>query len=406
MDPAQSAATALQAVNVAVNSQTYEQQLNHAVYYQQQQQQQHQQQQQLQQQQQQNLQQQDQQMQLAQSHPMLNVEVPQEESQNNSFNRQKMIDGYMQGIVVPRGFQAISPPQSEFGSRQELIDYIHRYAKANGFGIVISHSNDKAIYFTCELGGSYRNKRNISDERRKRRLNTRKINCPFAMVANSKRDDNSSNRSWNLRVSNGEHNHDKMNITESFPSLRRRKPEINAMIRELYNQGEKPSIIENKLKLKFQGILINREDIYNETRKMKREERQKREGSLPSIQNLTDSIPNSHPGVNTSSQATSVTSQPSSMVSVDPIIHSQHLHQIQSIPTHDQHTYDAENLPSILQAQLNQMYGAQREDHQQLSQLSELAVENYVQAQAKADMLKRVSEQDAVDENIDTSLGK
>ena len=91
--------------------------------------------------------------------------------------------------VVGQGFQP-TQPQSEFTSRNELISYIHAYARENGFGIVISHSNEKAIYFTCELGGSYRNKRNINDKERKRKLTTRKINCPFTMVANCKKNDN------------------------------------------------------------------------------------------------------------------------------------------------------------------------------------------------------------------------
>lgn len=185
-----------------------------------------------------------------------------------------------QGSVLgqPTHFQPVVLPQSEFGSRQELVSYIHQYARDNGFGIVISHSNEKAIYFTCELGGTYRNKRNINDKERKRKLTTRKINCPFSMVANCKKNEQDEVVKWILRVTNPEHNHDKLNLNESFPMLRRRNPEINRQIRELYAKGNKPLLIEKILKDTFKNILINREDIYNETRKMKREEKLKSSG--------------------------------------------------------------------------------------------------------------------------------
>jgi len=202
----------------------------------------------------------------------------------NAVNAANNVAGANLTGVVPgvgQGFQP-SQPQSEFASRDDLISYIHAYARENGFGIVISHSNEKAIYFTCELGGSYRNKRNINDKERKRKLTTRKINCPFTMVANCKKNDNDEVVKWVLRITNADHNHDKMNLNESFPMLRRRNPEINRQIRDLYMKGNKPLVIEKLLKSNFKDILINREDIYNETRKMKREERLKNsQGGLP-----------------------------------------------------------------------------------------------------------------------------
>lgn len=232
-------------------------------------------------------QQQDQQ-QLSQNQFYQQVEQVQRQHQSQQQQQQQLLNvNFAQHLaqslpqsainqVVPLNahFQA-SAPRSDFATREELIEYIHQYARENGFGIVISHSNEKAIYFTCELGGNYRNKRNINDKERKRKLTTRKINCPFAMVANCKRNDQDEVLKWVLRISQNEHNHDKLNLNESFPMLRRRNPEINRAIRELYLKGQKPLTIEKLLKDKFKNILINREDIYNETRKMKREEKLK-----------------------------------------------------------------------------------------------------------------------------------
>jgi hypothetical protein len=223
-----------------------------------------------------------QQQQAAAQHQLLSV-VQQQQNYAQQLAQslpQSANNGLGQGqLQQTHSFQP-SAPQSEFLSREELISYVHLYARDNGFGIVISHSNEKAIYFTCELGGSYRNKRNIDDKERKRKLTTRKINCPFSMVANCKKNDQDQIVKWMLRITSNEHNHDKLNLSESFPMLRRRNPEINREIRELYLKGNKPLAIEKILKAKFKNILINREDIYNETRKMKREEKLKSDGLL------------------------------------------------------------------------------------------------------------------------------
>lgn len=219
------------------------------------------------------------------THTQLLSAVVNQQQANNQFSHLQGLSQQQVAVAAAQNsllaaVQSFEPtaPQSEFATREQLITYIHQYARENGFGIVISHSNEKAIYFTCELGGNYRNKRNIEDKERKRKLTTRKINCPFAMVANCKKNENDEVVKWVLRITHNEHNHDKMNLTENFPMLRRRNPEINRQIRELYSKGNKPLVIEKVLKSKFKDILINREDIYNETRKMKREEKMKSQG--------------------------------------------------------------------------------------------------------------------------------
>ncbi|KAH3681792.1 hypothetical protein WICPIJ_007231 [Wickerhamomyces pijperi] len=418
MDSDQSTATALQAVSAAVNAQSYEQQLNQAVYYQQQQ---------VQAQQAAQAQAQAAQMSQAQAAAQQAQAQAQSALLHDEHGRQYTQIVHPNGSVSHimhsplLGFQPVTPPQAEFTTRAELIDYIHKYAKTHGFGIVISHSNEKAIYFTCELGGSYRNKRNITDEKRKRKLNTRKCNCPFAMVANSKRDETGSgapNR-WTLRVSNNEHNHDKLNLNEDYPTLRRRNPEVNALIRELYIQGEKPSTIESKLKTKFPDILINREDIYNETRKMKREERNKRDGD-----SHTQRISENSPAISNNG-GNLVMNNSMNQVIVDPLMQTaqQSLNQIHhanhqpgnNSNTTSNATYDTESLPSILQAQLNQMYdhttaaqtNRSHENHQQLSQLSDLAVDGYVQQHHMNinGQQGKINNDVDIESNIDTSLG-
>jgi hypothetical protein len=280
LDPNSQSSTANSVLNaIASPQQQYSQQLSQNQFYQQQVQQQQQ-----RTQQQQRLTQQ----QLSQQYAQTQQQLTNAFSQASYAQTAHQLAQHLpQGTVLApqqQSLQQIVLPQSEFVTRDELVTYIHTFARENGFGIVISHSNEKAIYFTCELGGTYRNKRNINDKERKRKLTTRKINCPFSMVANCKKNEQDEVVKWVLRVTNPDHNHDKLNLNESFPMLRRRNPEINRQIRELYLKGNKPLVIEKILKDTFKNILINREDIYNETRKMKREEKLKNSEGLTSPQ--------------------------------------------------------------------------------------------------------------------------
>lgn len=177
----------------------------------------------------------------------------------------------------------------EFTDLSALKEYVKDFSKHNGFNIAISHSNSKAIYFTCELGGAYRNKNlrrgpdgnyvelddpnlkdpahyTTDDYKKSKRMGSKKISCPFSIVANFSKKRNY----WTLRVSNNHHNHIKLSPDEAPPIIRKRSNLVNEHILEFYKNGEKPSKIQEKLSILFPEVAIKREDIYNEIRILKK----------------------------------------------------------------------------------------------------------------------------------------
>ena len=174
--------------------------------------------------------------------------------------------------------------EHHFHTREDLNDFIADFARQNGFGIVIAHSNKKAIYYTCELGGRYRHKKGKTiqqqeEEEAQRQLNdtgngylldqharTKKLRCPFSMTALFRK----STLEWVLRATCNEHNHPMLDPLCNHPMLRKRSDELNLLILELYRRGTKPSHIEAEIKHQYKDIIIKREDIYNEIRGYKR----------------------------------------------------------------------------------------------------------------------------------------
>lgn len=164
-----------------------------------------------------------------------------------------------------------------------MNEFIQEFARDNGFGVVIAHSNKKAIYYTCELGGRYRHKKAKKDESEpelspqngtdlgngyilEQGTKTKKLRCPFSMTASFRK----SSPKWYLRTTCNEHNHPQLDPLSNHPMLRKRSDELNLLILDLYKVGTKPSHIEKKIKEQYPGVLIKREDIYNEIRGYKR----------------------------------------------------------------------------------------------------------------------------------------
>lgn len=227
-----------------------------------------------------------------------------------------------EGNLITRPF-----PEQVFPNREQLNEFILDFARENGFGVVISHSNKKAIYYTCELGGTYRHKKKDRssagslgsgdngqpsshssgtpnphappgtlpgdlyvpppsgtfkspvDKRGDSatidmgggylldaNAKTKKLRCPFAMSATCKK----STGVWTLRTTCNEHNHPQLDPLANHPMLRKRSDELNLLILDLYKVGTKPSLIESKIKDQYPDVLIKREDIYNEIRGYKR----------------------------------------------------------------------------------------------------------------------------------------
>lgn len=175
------------------------------------------------------------------------------------------------GNLITRPF-----PEQMFHLRDELNEFISEFARDNGFGIVIAHSNKKAIYYTCELGGRYRHKKNKAEEEEQfaesneylmdANARSKKLKCPFSMTALFRK----SNSIWLLRTTCNEHNHPQLDPLLNHPMLRKRLEELNHLILDLYKMGTKPSHIEAKIKHEYPDVLIKREDIYNEIRGYKR----------------------------------------------------------------------------------------------------------------------------------------
>lgn len=174
------------------------------------------------------------------------------------------------GNLITRPF-----PEQIFQQREDLNDFIQEFARDNGFGVVIAHSNKKAIYYTCELGGRYRHKKSKKEEERHEvaagylldpNTKTKKLKCPFSMTASYKK----TTLMWTLRTTCNEHNHPQLDPLSNHPMLRKRLDELNLLILDLYKVGTKPLHIESKIKEQYPDVLIKREDIYNEIRGYKR----------------------------------------------------------------------------------------------------------------------------------------
>ncbi|KAJ0763747.1 putative transcription factor FAR family [Helianthus annuus] len=146
-----------------------------------------------------------------------------------------------------------------FKSREELMEWVRNTGRSLGYAIVTKRSKAKNGYVSkvvlmCDRGGVYK-----SDKDSSRETGTRKINCPFEMVAKFSK----KNGSWTLKVKPGEHNHPPGEYMEGHPILKRLTPNEHQLVAELTGKGVFPKDILGVIKERDENNVSTIKNIYN-----------------------------------------------------------------------------------------------------------------------------------------------
>lgn len=156
-------------------------------------------------------------------------------------------------------------PPSEFNSREELLAGCKDWAAHQGYAVVIARSRSNRLWLKCDRGGTYENRRNLTQERRKRkRGESRLLGCEFRMLANVKRDG-----VWKVETEVAEHNHGPSEDLSAHPTLRRMTDEQVSKVNEMYDNGRSPAETLEELRNLWPDIKVLTRDIYNARKKYK-----------------------------------------------------------------------------------------------------------------------------------------
>lgn len=179
--------------------------------------------------------------------------------------------------VTPPPPRSMAPvPQSHYQTREELLDFAKKWAKEQGYAIVISRSRSNRLWLKCDRGGRYENRRHITDEQRKRkRGDSRLMGCPFMVMAILKDD------VWKLKTEVETHNHEASEDLTAHPSLRKMTKEQMSHLEQMTDAGSTPAEIMDSLKLQWPEINIVKRDVYNARKKHKENRRAGRAATSP-----------------------------------------------------------------------------------------------------------------------------
>ncbi|KAI9021745.1 hypothetical protein CLU79DRAFT_835613 [Phycomyces nitens] len=78
-------------------------------------------------------------------------------------------------------------PEDGYPDKQSVIKAVNDYALSNNFTIKIKDGKFPILHLACSKAGAYRDKRNISDDKRKRAPNSSLIGCPYVLRFSFKR---------------------------------------------------------------------------------------------------------------------------------------------------------------------------------------------------------------------------
>ena len=136
----------------------------------------------------------------------------------------------------------LKPPNEDyFDTKEELFNSVQQLAQTEGYAIVTRSSRKGLIYLQCDRGGTYKNCRNLTDETRKRKPNSKLINCQFMLRAKLL----SSNQKWHLTILEGSHNHPPSFDSTQHSILRRLNDDQKFLVYSFRSHGKKPKEIVN-----------------------------------------------------------------------------------------------------------------------------------------------------------------
>ncbi|XP_077246723.1 PKS-NRPS hybrid synthetase cheA-like isoform X2 [Tasmannia lanceolata] len=159
----------------------------------------------------------------------------------------------------------LPPPMRRFQSREELLEHVRNFAKAQGYMITIKRSEkEKRVILGCDRGGTYRSR--SSSNHRQRKICSRLINCPFKVEGTRKIDG-----SWILKVKNGEHNHEALEGISGHPFSRRFSKEEVLQIKEMIAAGIQPRQMVTTLRNTNPNLAVVSSDVYNIKKKIRLE---------------------------------------------------------------------------------------------------------------------------------------
>lgn len=161
-------------------------------------------------------------------------------------------------IELSRQNNMLPPQAGTFLDREDLIQYVRDFGASQGYVVTIKKSRkDRRVILGCDRGGVYRNRRKIDESKRKRKANSRLINCPFEAIG--KREDDS----WVLTIRNGEHNHEALKDMSEHPYSRRFTEEEVRQIKQMTEAGIKPRLVLKALKQMNPELQSTPRHLYN-----------------------------------------------------------------------------------------------------------------------------------------------
>ncbi|TIB03881.1 hypothetical protein E3P96_01760 [Wallemia ichthyophaga] len=73
------------------------------------------------------------------------------------------------------------PAEEKFQSKEELFKRVQEHAQLQGYAVVTRSSRKGLLYLQCDKGGQFKNNRNLTEETRKRKPNSKCTGCPFML---------------------------------------------------------------------------------------------------------------------------------------------------------------------------------------------------------------------------------
>ncbi|EOR00225.1 hypothetical protein J056_001111 [Wallemia ichthyophaga EXF-994] len=182
------------------------------------------------------------------------------------------------------------PAEEKFQSKEELFKRVQEHAQLQGYAVVTRSSRKGLLYLQCDKGGQFKNNRNLTEETRKRKPNSKCTGCPFMLRGKELSGEDSE---WQLSILESDHNHTPSNNLKDHSILRRLDENQKLLVKKMRSEGSKPIEIVNYFKSSdLPPITIK--DVHNIMKKFisNTDSKDSKESTIDSLESLVASLNN------------------------------------------------------------------------------------------------------------------
>jgi hypothetical protein len=158
-----------------------------------------------------------------------------------------------------------APDEAIYADPDAVKAALQAHARENGYAVSVTSSRDQRIIYKCAKGGKYRDNKDPTTHKSRRRKNTSTMKCDCPFTISAKHLDGQSQSGWQVKVADNNHNHGPVAALSALPQHRVAAMTLDERlkVKQMHSENHSANQILTTLRLANPNSMLVPRDIYN-----------------------------------------------------------------------------------------------------------------------------------------------